>query len=82
VPFGLRRGLGGALMLYGYGAKRLRLSFIGMMQYTAPTMIFLIAVLVFDEPFGPAERIAFPMIWTALALYSWATYRGRRRARA
>jgi chloramphenicol-sensitive protein RarD len=40
------------LMIYANGAKLLRLSTIGMMQYIAPTMIFLTAVFVFDEPFG------------------------------
>ncbi len=58
------------LLLYANGAKRLTLSTIAIMQYIAPTMIFLIAVFVFDEPFGTARAIAFPMIWAALVLYS------------
>ena len=40
------------LILYANGAKLLRLSTIAVMQYSAPTMIFLIAVFVFKEPFG------------------------------
>ena len=68
------------LMLYANGAKLLRLSTIGIMQYIAPTMIFLTAVFVFKEPFGRAEMIAFPMIWAALALYSFALLRrGKQR---
>lgn len=63
------------LMLYANGAKLLRLSTIGMLQYIAPTMIFLIAVFVFGEPFGQARMIAFPMIWVALALYSYSLWR-------
>jgi chloramphenicol-sensitive protein RarD len=58
------------LMIYANGAKLLRLSTIGIMQYIAPTMIFLIAVFIFKEPFGTARMIAFPMIWAALVLYS------------
>jgi chloramphenicol-sensitive protein RarD len=58
------------LMIYANGAKLLRLSTIGIMQYIAPTMIFLTAVFVFDEPFGRAHMIAFPMIWAALAIYT------------
>lgn len=58
------------LMVYANGAKLLRLSTIGIMQYIAPTMIFLIAVFVFHEPFGPAKLAAFGLIWTALAIYS------------
>lgn len=66
------------LMLYANGAKGLRLSTIGILQYIAPTMIFLIAVFVFDEPFGRARMIAFPMIWAALVIYSIALLRERR----
>ena len=58
------------LMLYANGAKLLRLTTIAILQYIAPTMIFLCAVFVFDEPFGPERMIAFPMIWLALVVYS------------
>ena len=67
------------LMLYANGAKLLRLSTIGFLQYLAPTMIFLTAVFLFKEPFGRAEAIAFPMIWVALAIYSVALIRAARR---
>ena len=63
------------LMLYANGARRLRLSTIAMLQYIAPTMILLIAVFVFGEPFGPARAVAFPMIWAALALYTLSLWR-------
>jgi len=69
------------LMLYANGAKGLRLSTIGILQYIAPTMIFLIAVLVFHEPFGPARAVAFPLIWLALILYTGAMIRTARAAR-
>lgn len=65
----------GPLMVYANGAKLLRLSTIGMMQYIAPTMIFLTAVFVFGEPFGRGKMIAFPMIWLALAIYTWEMVR-------
>lgn len=69
------------LMLYANGAKLVRLSTIGVLQYIAPTMIFLTAVLVFKEPFGGAKLIAFPLIWLALIIYSYTLIReaGRRR---
>ena len=70
------------LMLYANGAKLLRLSTIGILQYIAPTMIFLIAVFVFGEPFGTARAIAFPLIWLALCIYSIALLREARRARS
>ncbi|MGO7547373.1 EamA family transporter RarD [Rhizobium leguminosarum] len=66
------------LMIYANGAKLLKLSTIGIMQYIAPTMIFLIAVFVFHEPFGTARMIAFPLIWAGLFLYSWSMLKGSR----
>lgn len=58
------------LMFYANGAKRLRLSTIGVLQYIAPTMIMLNAVFIFGEPFGRARAIALPLIWLALVIYT------------
>lgn len=65
------------LILYANGAKLLRLSTIGIMQYIAPSMIFIIAVFVFSEPVGTAKAIAFPLIWTALVIYTLPMIRRR-----
>jgi chloramphenicol-sensitive protein RarD len=67
------------LILYAYGAKGLRLSTIGMLQYVSPTLILLTALFVFDESFGTARSIAFPMIWGALAIFTLALVREGRR---
>ena len=69
------------LLIYANGAKLLRLSTIAILQYIAPTMIFLIGVFVFKEPFGSARMVSFPMIWMALVLYSIAILRNMRAAR-
>ncbi len=69
------------LMIYANGAKLLRLSTIGILQYIAPTMIFLTAVFVFGEEFGRARMIAFPLIWLALVIYSISLVQQSRRAR-
>lgn len=66
------------LMVYANAAKLLRLSTIGIMQYIAPTMIFLTAVLWFGERIDTGRMIAFPMIWAALALYSVSLVRQAR----
>ncbi|MEP3348151.1 MAG: EamA family transporter RarD [Litoreibacter sp.] len=65
------------LMLFANGAKRLRMTTTGILQYIAPTLIFLVAVFVFGEPFGTAHAIAFPMIWAALILYTYSMVRSR-----
>jgi chloramphenicol-sensitive protein RarD len=68
------------LILFAFGAKLLRISTIGIMQYIAPTMIAVIAIFVFDEPFGIERVIAFALIWTALALYTWSMFSNSRKS--
>lgn len=70
------------LMLYANGAKGLTLSTIAIAGYSIPTLIFLISVFIFREPFEGARLIAFPMIWGAMALYIWEVLRKRRAALA
>ena len=69
------------LMIYANGAKRLTLSTIAIMQYIAPTMIFLTAVFVFGEPFSQVKLMAFGLIWAALVIYSLPMLAGRMRAK-
>jgi chloramphenicol-sensitive protein RarD len=66
------------LMIYANGAKLLKLSTIGIMQYIAPTMIFLIAIFAFHEPLGTARMIAFPLIWAGLVLYTLSMLKATR----
>ncbi|HET6941488.1 MAG TPA: EamA family transporter RarD [Sphingomicrobium sp.] len=63
------------LLLFTAAAKRLRYSTLGMLQFLAPTLQFLLAVAVYGEPFTPAHAIAFGAIWTALGLYVVAILR-------
>ena len=58
------------LLLFGAGARRLRLATIGFLQYLAPTMTFLIAVLVYREPLGVARVLTFAFIWAGIAVYA------------
>ena len=67
------------LIIYANGAKLVRLSTMGILQYIAPTMIMLAAVLLFGEEFGRARMIAFPMIWAALVIYSIPMVRQMRK---
>ncbi|MGE3307556.1 MAG: EamA family transporter RarD [Rhizobiaceae bacterium] len=66
------------LILYANGAKLLRLSTIGIMQYIAPTIVFFIAVFIFKEPFGTERFVAFALIWAGLAIYTWSMFRASR----
>lgn len=66
------------LLLFTAAARRLPYSTLGMLQFIAPTFQFLIAVLIYGEPFTRAHAIAFGAIWTALALYVLALVRHAR----
>ncbi|MEE2878890.1 MAG: EamA family transporter RarD [Pseudomonadota bacterium] len=69
------------LILFALAAKRLKLATIGMMQYMTPTLQFLIAVLLFREPFGTVDAAAFGLIWTALFIFTTDSVMGERKAR-
>ena len=58
------------LLLFTAGARLLRLSTLGFMQYIVPSCYFLFAVFVYKEPVSPAQITTFFFIWTALAIYS------------
>ncbi len=63
------------LIFYAYGAKLLRLSTLGLMQYIAPSLIFLISFFVFKEPMDFWQGLTFVMIWFALALYTASLFK-------
>jgi chloramphenicol-sensitive protein RarD len=65
------------LIWFAEGARRLRLSTMGFMQYLAPMGQLLLAVVFFGEPFTADHAVTFGLIWTALALYTFDTFRGR-----
>jgi len=69
------------LLLFATGVRRLYLATMGLLQYIAPTLSMLLAVWVFDEPFGRAELVAFACIWLALSLYSYSSWHNSRAAR-
>lgn len=75
--------LGGAvtalpLLLFTAAAKRLPYSTLGFLQYIAPSLQFLLAVLAFHEPFGQVQAVCFAAIWTALAIFSVEAIRTAR----
>ncbi|OOY44324.1 hypothetical protein BOV91_01655, partial [Solemya velum gill symbiont] len=63
------------LMLFAAGARKIRLSTLGIITYIGPTVQFLIAVYLFGEIFTQAYQVAFTAIWIALAIYAFDLYR-------
>jgi chloramphenicol-sensitive protein RarD len=66
------------LLLFTAAARKLRYSTLGMLQFLAPTLQFLIAVLLYGERVTLAHAIAFPAIWAAIVLYVIALLRAPR----
>lgn len=66
------------LILFASGARRLRFSTVGILQYIIPTNLFFISVFIFHEPFNHWQLIAFVFIWAAVILYSWSSMRSRQ----
>lgn len=68
------------LLLFAVGARRIPLSLVGILQFTAPILQFLVGVFVLGEPM-PAERwIGFAVVWAAVILFVADSLLARRRA--
>lgn len=58
------------LILFAAGARRIPFSLLGLLQYLVPSLQLGIGVLLFGEPFGPAQALGFGAIWLGLLVYS------------
>jgi chloramphenicol-sensitive protein RarD len=58
------------LLLFAAGARRIPLSMMGILQYIAPSILVLLGVWLYGEPFAGPRVLGFVLIWTALALYT------------
>lgn len=67
------------LLLFAYGVQRLRLTTIGIIQYIAPSIQFVLAVTVFAEQLNTMRLLSFALIWLSLVIF---TADSIRRARA
>jgi chloramphenicol-sensitive protein RarD len=69
------------LLWFAEAARRLPLITVGFFQYLAPTLTFLLATLVYGEPFTPAWAVTFVLIWSGLAVFTIDGLRKRERLR-
>jgi chloramphenicol-sensitive protein RarD len=70
------------LLLFGAAARKIPLSTLGLLQYIAPTLQFLIGVLLYREPFTAANLVGFCIIWVALIILWVESYSQYRRVKA
>ena len=67
------------LLLFAYGARRIPLSLVGILQYIGPTIQLLLGLYLYNEAFSSTKLIGYGLIWCALGLYSieslWQAWR-------
>ncbi|MHB9953811.1 EamA family transporter RarD [Vibrio campbellii] len=69
------------LLCFTGAATRLKLSTLGFFQYIGPSLMFLLAVLIYGEPFTSDKAITFAFIWGALVVFSFDGLRNNRKSR-
>ncbi|MEK5231674.1 EamA family transporter RarD [Lysinibacillus sp. FSL K6-0232] len=58
------------LVLFAKGAQNIPLYLLGFIQYMTPTIVLILGVMLYKEPFSQVELLAFSIIWVALLLFS------------
>lgn len=66
------------LLMFASAAKQIPLTMIGILQYLAPTIQFLIGVFVYNEPFDGSRLIGFGLVWLALIIFWVENYLAHR----
>ncbi|PHK49208.1 EamA family transporter RarD [Staphylococcus edaphicus] len=62
------------LILFSAGARRIPLSLTGFIQYIGPTLMFVLGIFLFKEPFDMDQLITFIFIWIGIIIYSISQY--------
>jgi chloramphenicol-sensitive protein RarD len=70
------------LIMFAFAARRLPYTVVGFLQFSSPTIVFLLGLLVFGEELKPAQLACFIAIWAAASLFIWDVVRGARRDEA
>ncbi|MEZ5742931.1 MAG: EamA family transporter RarD [Sphingomonadaceae bacterium] len=68
------------LTLFATAARLMDYSTLGFVQYLAPTLSFIIGIVVFGERLVPVQLVTFALIWIAIAVFSWGILAERRKA--
>jgi len=66
------------LLMFASAAKQIPLTIVGLLQYIAPTLQFLIGVFLYREPFDFAHFIGFAIVWFALIIFLVESYLANR----
>jgi chloramphenicol-sensitive protein RarD len=66
------------LLMFAYGARRIRLATLGLLQYIAPSVQFLLGLWLYQEPFDSVRWHACLLIWCGLVIYTADSFRAQR----
>ncbi len=66
------------LLMFASAAKQIPLTMIGVLQYLAPTIQFLIGIFIYNEAFDQSRLIGFGMVWLALIIFWVENYIANR----
>jgi chloramphenicol-sensitive protein RarD len=77
VGFGILTAV--PLILFGAAASRIPLSSIGFIQYLTPTLQFLTAYFILQEPMPAVRWIGFGLVWLSLAILTADALRNGQR---
>jgi len=70
------------LVLFASAAKKMKLATLGIIQYLAPTIVFILGLMVFEQPLAPAKFFSFVLIWIAVSIFIADLWARKRAARA
>lgn len=70
------------LLMFAVAARRLDYSVLGMIQFIAPTIVFVLGLTLFGQPLDWLQLACFVLIWSALAVFVWDLLARRRAASA
>ncbi|GAA6184512.1 MULTISPECIES: EamA family transporter RarD [Aliiglaciecola] len=68
------------LLCFTAAARRIRYSTLGFFQYIGPSIMFILAVYLYDEPLHEARLVTFGFVWLALVIFSFDSYRAYRKS--
>lgn len=66
------------LMMFAASARRMPYTVIGFLQFSSPTIVFVLGLTVFGEELRPAQLACYMLIWAAAALFTWELLRSRK----
>jgi len=67
------------LLWFNAGVTRIQLSYVAMLQYIGPTISFLVAIYIYNEPLNEDKLLTFLLIWIGLALFSYDILRKKKK---